>query len=140
RCQRAEIRHGVGAAARLELARLVPDDEDRRLAADSIGLAVEVLVGHQIADHGDPRRGETIDDRKQVGVGPHGGAVSHGWSRAGKIASLPGRVFQRRCTQNQWSGCARTMRSTPRVRPCVRAWTAGWPPEADGGAKGPWNE
>ena len=35
----------------LQLGGLVADDEDRRLAADPLGLAVDVLVGHEVAHH-----------------------------------------------------------------------------------------
>src|SRR5205085_9633299 len=137
RSQRAEVRDGIRAAARLELARFVADDQDRRLAADPVGLAVQVLVRDEIADDRDARGGEAIDERAQLGIGLHGGGVSHGLSRAGKVASAAGRVFHRRWTQNQYSGCARTTCSTARVSSWVSATTVEWLFGPGGTEKGP---
>src|SRR5204862_8264362 len=48
RAERGNVCGGVCAAPQAKLALLEADDEDRRLAADAIGLAVEVPVGDEI--------------------------------------------------------------------------------------------
>ena len=56
--ERVDVVGGVGGAAEPHLALGEAQDEDRRLARDARGLAVEVLVGDEVADDHDAPAGK----------------------------------------------------------------------------------
>ena len=68
RPQGAEVHDGVGRAAGLQLGGLVADDQHRRFATDAVGLAVDELVGDQIADRCDSRAGKPFQKLREVRV------------------------------------------------------------------------
>ena len=69
---------GVGRPAETGVLGEVPQDEDRGLPGDTLGLAEDVLVGYQVADDEDPPTLEPLDRSDELGGlrARHGGIVA----------------------------------------------------------------
>ena len=63
--ERRDVARGVAGAARHDLGRVVVQDQDRRLARHARDLAVDELVGDQIAGDHDAAPGQRVDEREQ---------------------------------------------------------------------------
>src|SRR5262249_15154085 len=68
RPQGVEVVAGVGGPAQPDVARQEPEDQDRRLAGDAAGLAVDVFVGDQVAEDEDGLALEPFDEAEQTGT------------------------------------------------------------------------
>ena len=64
--ERRDVAGGVAGAARHDLGRVVVEDQHRRFARHARDLAVDELVGDQVAEHGRPRAGEAVDELEQA--------------------------------------------------------------------------
>ena len=63
--ERRDVVRGVAGAAGDHLGGVVLQDQHRRLARDPGHLAVDELVGDQIADDQDAAAGKAVDERQQ---------------------------------------------------------------------------
>ena len=118
----ARVAGGVARAAGHDDGAVVLEDEDRRLARDPRGVAVEEFVGDHVADDRDPPAGEPLGEADQPGPeagltalrrrtwrGTHGRAP--GFYRIAAAASGAGADAggrQRRCIHSQRCGSRRT--------------------------------
>src|SRR5262249_32279520 len=73
----ANVGSGIGRTAQLHLRVLVADDQYRRLSADSVCLAVDVVVGHQVTDHQYPSLGKGLRHLSESGQNLRLGDVAH---------------------------------------------------------------
>jgi hypothetical protein len=100
-----DIFRGVPRAARDDLGRVVIEDQHRRFARDARDLAVDELVGQQIAEHRDPDSRKIVDESKQALVGCrwlshpllHGGRGQREWSCSASDRLAPKGAVLRRC-------------------------------------------
>ena len=90
--ERRGIVRGVAGAAGHDLGRVVAEDQDRRLARDAIDLAVDELVGDQIADDDDRGRGRTGRARARARRAPRLTRSADDRSRRGSTTSPPSDV------------------------------------------------
>ena len=64
--ERGNVVRGVARAAGHHLGRVVLEDQHRRLARDAGDLAVDELVGDEVADDQHAAAAEPVDERKQA--------------------------------------------------------------------------
>src|SRR5712664_1079250 len=120
--QGAEVHDRIGCAARLQLRGFVADDQHRRLAADALGLAVDELVGNQIAHCRDSRPREPAEELPEVGIHGHQFrthllTVSRGYPRS-SIAAKPPAAAAANLASSSSGGAPRTNdRDAPGPRP-----------------------
>src|SRR5262249_612087 len=119
RAQRAEVLDRVGPAARLQLRGLIADDQHRRFPADTVGLAIDELVGNQIAYGGNPDFREPGKELCQVGI--HRPRDYHARRSGDTIrnpcqVSCPGWHELRIVSPDLWTGLPAAVHPEPVVR------------------------
>ena len=65
--QRRQVGRDVARAAEAGFLALEVQDRHRRLGREAVGVAVEVAVGHEVAQHHDAAAGEGLGDVEQAG-------------------------------------------------------------------------
>ena len=116
--ERPDVVHGVRAAAQAHVARLVLQDQHRRLAADALDTAVHELVRHQVGEHQHAPATEGADQ----GLEPRG--LAHAASRP-RIRSTASSRFSatrsgERCHVGPGASARRGRSRSSRARPWRR--------------------
>ena len=124
--ERGDVVGGVAGAAGHHLRRVVLQDEDRRLARDAGDLAVDELVGDEVADDEHAAAREAVDEREQplLALGLAGQRMNGTGDEHAIADSIRLRIaIAQDPARPRRAGCPRRRR--PRDRPAARCFLVG---------------